>query len=326
MKPVPSLSAVVPVYNSEGTLLALVDELARVLPGIARRWEVILVNDGSQDGSWTVLESLAARHPEVKVVDLSRNFGQHAALLCGVRRASGELVVTLDDDLQHPPEEIPCLLKALTADVDVVYGRACQDQHEVWRRLGSGAVRWALSVTVGQAVAREASAFRLFRTRVRDAFSDFRGPYVSLDVLLSWGSRGSRVVEVAHHARAQGRSNYTLRHLVGHALDVITGFSSLPLQLASLLGLAATLFGVGVLIYVVGRYFIEGGGVPGFPFLASIISIFAGVQLLTLGVFGQYLGRIHQRALERPAYVVRDSGASGDASPEATPRAPNSPL
>lgn len=307
MKPVPSLSAVVPVYNSEGTLPALVDELARVLPDLAQRWEVILVNDGSRDGSWTVLEELAARHPEVKAVDLARNFGQHAALLCGVRQASGDLVVTLDDDLQHPPDEIPRLVEALASNVDVVYGRAHQDEHEFWRRLGSRAVRWALGVTVGHTVAREASAFRLFRTRVRDAFADFRGPYVSLDVLLSWGSRGSRVVEVEHHARAQGRSNYTLRRLVGHAMDVITGFSSLPLQLASLLGLAATLFGVGVLIYVVGRYFIEGGSVPGFPFLASIISIFAGVQLLTLGVFGQYLGRIHQRALERPAYVVRDS-------------------
>ncbi|GMV08151.1 MAG: glycosyl transferase [Gemmatimonadota bacterium] len=319
MKPVPSLSAVVPVYNSEGTLPALVDELARVLPDVAHRWEVILVNDGSRDGSRAVLESLAAGRPQVRVVDLARNFGQHAALLCGVRRATGELVVTLDDDLQHPPEEIPRLLEALGPDVDVVYGRATQDEHEIWRRLGSRVVRWALSVTVGHTVAREASAFRLFRTRVRDAFADFRGPYVSLDVLLSWGSRGSQVVEVAHHARARGRSNYTLRRLVGHALDVITGFSSLPLQLASLLGLAATLFGGGVLVYVVGRYFIEGGSVPGFPFLASIIAIFAGVQLLTLGVFGQYLGRIHQRALERPAYVVReDSGPTPPSAPPTT--------
>ena len=320
----PSVTAVIPVYNSEATLPALVEGVSSALGSVSERWEIILVNDASRDGSWAVMERLMGKHPNLVIVDLARNYGQHAALLCGVRMARGEVVVTLDDDLQHPPEEIPALLDALEGGVDVVYGRARQDEHQAYRRVGSRVVRLALSLTVGPDVARNASAFRAFRTRLRDAFADFRGPYVSLDVLLSWGSRGSRVVTVSHHPLQRGRSNYTLRRLVHHAMDVITGFSTVPLQIASLLGLGATVFGVGVLIYVVGRYIIEGGSVPGFPFLASIISIFAGVQLLTLGVFGQYLGRIHQRALERPAYVVR-THQDPDATPPATPRTPGSP-
>jgi len=306
MNRIPSLSALVPVYNSESTLPRLVDELSGVLEQVAERWEIILVNDGSRDRSWEVLQRLAAERPGLVVVDLAHNFGQHAAILCGIRRARMELVVTLDDDLQHPPAEIPKLLAALADDVDVVYGRARQEEREPWRRMGSSAVRWALGVTVGHTLAREASAFRLFRRRVRDAFVDFRGPHVSVDVLLSWGSRGSKLVETAHRAREVGRSNYSFCRLASHAMDIITGYSSLPLQVASLLGLAATVFGVGVLIWVVGRYLIEGGSVPGFPFLAATIAIFSGVQLIALGVFGQYLGRIHQRSLDRPAFVVRD--------------------
>lgn len=302
----PYLSVVVPVYRSRATLDALGEGLRAVLPTLAERWEVILVNDGSRDGSWEAIQELARRDARIRGIDLSRNSGQHAALLCGVRRAEGTLVVTLDDDLQHPPEEIAKLLARLSGDVDLVYGRARREEHDVWRTVGSRVIRWALGLTAGAAIGREASAFRLFRTELRDGFRDFVGPHVSLDVLLSWSARASAVVPVEHHRREVGTSTYTLRKLLRLAMDIITGYSVAPLQFASILGLAFTGFGLVVLVYVVGRYLIEGGSVPGFPFLAATIAIFSGVQLLTLGIFGQYLGRIHQRSLDRPAYVVRE--------------------
>lgn len=300
----PGLSAVVPVYNAEGTLRELCTRLAEVLGAAAGDWEIVLVDDGSRDGSWPLIQELSRDDPRVRGLGLARNSGQHATLLCGVRAARCEMVVTLDDDLQNPPEEIPKLLAAL-GDADLVYGRAPREERELWRRFGSSVIRWTLGIATGQAAARNASPFRLFRREITHAFEDFQGPYVSLDVLLSWGAKDVRVAEVEHHARKAGRSSYSLLRLVRHAFDVVTGYSSFPLQVASALGLAFTLFGGLVLVYVVGRYFLEGGSVPGFPFLASIIAIFSGVQLLTLGVFGQYLGRIHQRSLDRPAYVVR---------------------
>ncbi len=165
----------------------------------------------------------------------------------------------------------------------------------------------ALQVTLGVEVAQKVSAFRAFRTQVREGFARYEGPYASLDVLLSWGTNRFGDVPVRHEARQAGASNYTFRKLAVHAINVVTGFSILPLQLASLMGFGFTLFGLLVLIYVLGRYFLEGGSVAGFPFLASVIAIFSGAQLLTLGIFGEYLARMHFRLMHKPTYVVRST-------------------
>ena len=301
------VSVVVPVFNSEATITPLVARLEQVLAGVTDRLELILVNDGSRDESWTSIVALAAERPQVRGLNLMRNYGQHNALLCGVRQARHEVVVTMDDDLQHPPEEVPKLLEALTGDIDVVYGTPSAEQHGFWRKLSSQVTKLALQAAMGVETARKVSAFRAFRTELRDAFADYRGPFVSIDVLLTWGTTRFASVAVAHHARAAGRSNYTFGQLVRHALNMMTGFSTLPLQLASLIGFAFTLFGVGVLVYVVGRYFLEGTSVQGFPFLASVIAIFSGAQLFALGIIGEYLARMHFRMMERPTYAVRHS-------------------
>lgn len=307
MNRVASCSVVVPVYRAAGTVGPLCERLSAVLPGVAARHEIVLVNDASPDASWAVIRELARARAEVRGVNLTRNFGQHAALLCGIRAATGDVIVTMDDDLQHPPEEIPRLLEALVEGVDVVYGTPREEARELWRRLGSGLIRRTLRVAMGVDSALRASAFRAFRRELRDGFAAFASPYVSIDVLLSWSTARFTAVEVAHNPRQQGRSNYTLRRLVRHAWDMITGFSTAPLQLASFTGFLFTCFGVLVLAWVVGRYLVLGGSVPGFPFIASIIAIFSGVQLFTLGIIGQYLGRVHQRALSRPPYVVRET-------------------
>jgi undecaprenyl-phosphate 4-deoxy-4-formamido-L-arabinose transferase len=303
---VPGLSAVVPAYHSELSLPPLIARLEPVLAALADRFEVILVNDGSRDRTWPVIVDLMRTHAWVRGIDLMRNCGQHNALLCGIRAAQYELIVTLDDDLQDPPEEIPKLLEALTSDVDVVYGAPIAEVHGFWRDLASQVTKIVLQGALGAETARMVGPFRLFRTAVRRAFADYRGMFVNIDVLLTWGTTRFRAVRVRHDARQLGQSNYGLGKLLTHTLNMLTGFSTLPLQLASYLGFALTLLGGVLLAYVMARFVLVGVAVPGFAFLASIIIIFSGTQLFTLGVIGEYLSRMHFRLLDRPAYVVRD--------------------
>ncbi|MCB0200192.1 MAG: glycosyltransferase family 2 protein [Anaerolineae bacterium] len=301
----PSISIVVPVFNSEGTLSELVSRLKAVLPEVASEWEIILVNDGSRDQSWQSIEALIASNLTVRGINLMRNYGQHNALLAGIRAAQHEIIVTLDDDLQNPPEEIPCLLDKLAEGYDVVYGAPQQEQHGFFRDLASRVTKIALQGAMGAETARYVSAFRAFRTQVRDGFSRYQGPYVSIDVLLTWGTSRFTAIRVRHEPRHVGVSNYTFGKLMTHSLNMMTGFSTIPLQLASWIGFGFTAFGLIVLVYVIGRYLIQGGSVPGFPFLASIVAVFSGAQLFALGIIGEYLARIHFRMMDRPAYVVR---------------------
>jgi len=305
-----SISIVVPVYNSEDILPQLIARLHNVLCENFYNFEVVLVDDGSRDQSWDVICALAAQYDWIHGISLMRNYGQHNALLCGIRAAKYEVIVTMDDDLQHPPEEILKLLGYLAQGYDVVYGTPEREQHGFWRNIASQITKLVLQSIMGVETARKVSAFRVFRANIRDAFARYQGPFVSIDVLLSWGTTRFAAVPIRHDPRWMGTSNYTFLKLVTHAFNMLTGFSVLPLQLASVVGFAFTLFGLLVLVYVVGRYLIQGGSVPGFPFLASIIAIFSGAQLLSLGIIGEYLARMHFRIMERPPYVVRyDKGA-----------------
>ena len=301
-----TISVVVPVYNSEGTLAELVHRLQTVLPSCASAFEIILVNDGSHDRSWQVIDDLVAKFPSVRGINLMRNYGQHNALLAGIRAANHELVATLDDDLQNPPEEIPKLVKKLAEGYDVVYGTPAHERHGLWRDLASQITKLALQASMGVETARKVSAFRVFRTQLRGAFADYRSPFLSIDVLLTWGTSRFSFVTVRHDPRTVGVSHYTLGKLIAHAINMITGFSTFPLQIASLVGFGFTLFGLGVLVYVIGRYLLQGTTVPGFPFLASVIAIFSGAQLFALGIIGEYLTRMHFRMMERPTYTVRE--------------------
>jgi undecaprenyl-phosphate 4-deoxy-4-formamido-L-arabinose transferase len=236
-----------------------------------------------------------------------RNYGQQNALLMGIRAARNEIIITIDDDLQNPPEEIPKLLDKLAEGIDVVYGKPQRQQHGLWRDMASTVTKLALQGAMGAATARDASAFRAFRTQLRDAFADYKSPYVSIDVLLTWGTTRFTAIEVRHDPRLVGASNYTFRKLVVHALNMMTGFSTWPLQAASLMGFGFTLFGIAVLLFVLGRYVMLGGSVPGFPFLASIVAIFSGAQMLALGIIGEYLARMHFRMMGRPSSVIRNT-------------------
>jgi glycosyltransferase involved in cell wall biosynthesis len=312
------LSVVVPVYRSEAILPELVERLESVLDRIAASYELVLVNDGSPDASWDVICQLAKRHSWIRPINLMRNYGQHNALLCGIRAAAYDVVVTIDDDLQHPPEEIPKLLAVLAQGFDVVYGTPEHEEHGLLRDLASLATKMALQNVMGASIARRVSAFRAFRREVAAAFSHYEGSFVSVDVLLTWGTNRFAAVPVAHEPRRHGPSGYTFRKLITHAMNMMTGFSTLPLQVASLVGFVFTFFGFCVLGYVLIRYFSHGDPVPGFPFLASIVALFSGAQLFALGIIGEYLARMHFRSLQKPPYVVRlDEAKSRPASREA---------
>ncbi|MFC1878742.1 glycosyltransferase family 2 protein [Chloroflexota bacterium] len=306
----PKLSIVIPVYNSEDSLEELVARLGKVLPDISSCFEVILVNDGSRDRSWEIIRQLGQQYTWIHGINMMRNYGQHNALLCGLRAANYEIVVTLDDDLQHPPEEIPLLLAKIDEGFDVVYGTPVQQQHGLWRNLASVITKLSLQGAMGVGNARNVSSFRAVRTQTREAFTQFRSPFVVLDVLLTWGTTRFTSVPTHHEPRQRGKSNYTFGKLIQHAINMVTGFTILPLQFASLLGFGFAVFGVLVLIYVIGRYLIQGGSAPGFPFLASTIAIFSGVQLFALGIIGEYLARMHFRSMEKPTYTMREQFSS----------------
>jgi len=298
------ISVVVPVFNSAAILPQLVKRIWHVLETTQKRIELILVNDGSADESWRMIKKLSVKYPFIKGVCLMRNYGQHNALLAGIRLAQYDKVVTLDDDLQNPPEEIPNLLKALSPKVDVVYGVALEKSFPARRKLCSAALRILLGVIVGHQTATAVSSFRSFRTKIRDAFDRYDDPFVSIDVLLAWGASCTKSVKVNHNPRISGTSTYNTLKLLGHALDMVTGFSAIPLRLASITGFTFVLFGFAVFLYVIGCYFFKSGSVPGFPFLASIVTLFSGAQLFALGLIGEYLAKIHFRSMNRPPYVV----------------------
>ena len=234
---------------------------------------------------------------------LMRNYGQHNATLCGVREARYEVIITMDDDLQNPPREIPKLLEKLAEGHDVVYGVSRRRQQAWWKTLASVIVKRAIAYVMGLRTVRDIGAFKAFRADLRRSFEDFNGPDVLVDVLLSWGTSRFASVTVEEEPRIVGKSNYNLFKLIRVSLLVLTSYTTVPLRFASIIGFLFTLFGMGVLIYVITVYF-SAGSIPGFPFLASTIIIFSGVQLFALGIIGEYLARVFERTGGKHTYVI----------------------
>jgi undecaprenyl-phosphate 4-deoxy-4-formamido-L-arabinose transferase len=226
--------------------------------------------------------------------------------LCGIRAARNEIIITLDDDLQHPPEEIPKLLAKINEGYDVVYGKPEQEQHGILRDMLSILTKRVLASAMGVSNIKDISAFRAFRTNLRGAFTNFQSPQLLLDVLLSWGTTRFSSVRVRHEPRFSGKSNYNFKRLFNQMLLILTGFSTLPLRVASVAGFIFTLFGAAIFVYAVVNYLFR-GSVPGFTFLASIVAVFSGVQMFALGIMGEYLGRMFSRSMERPTYAVKET-------------------
>jgi len=300
-----TLSVVVPVYRSAGTLVELAQRIADSL-GVANL-ELILVDDSSADDSWLVVQRLATDYPWVRGIRLGRNSGQHAALLAGVRAATHSLTVTIDDDLQNPPEEIPKLVETIQrTGADVVYGVPSDPAHAGWRKGSGWLVRKSMKAVLGVKEVVDMSSFRIFRTDLRNAFDVRVGPGVSLDALLAWGASDFQTVTVEHSPRQEGRSHYSLRKLWRFAIDTITGYTTVPLQAVSALGFITAIVGIVLMIGFVLVPFARGISIQGFPFLASTIILFSGIQLITLGVVSEYLAKMHFRIMNKPEYVVAE--------------------
>jgi len=307
MNRLPTLSIVIPVFEANQALETLYDRLIKTLTGLRCQFEIIFVEDGGRGQSWTFIEKLARQDDRVRGIRLSRNYGQHNALLCGIRVARFEIIVTMDDDLQHPPEELPKMLTLLLeSGQDVVYGTAKHPQHGAMRNLATLITKLALRTVMDGETVRLVSAFRVFRSEVVTSFRNYDGPFVSIDVLLTWGTTRFAGLYVRHEPRQKGTSGYTPRKLISHTLNLVTGLTPLPLRLASAIGLALSFVGLIIICYVLIVYFLRGSTVPGFPFLASVISLFSGAQLFAIGIIGEYLSRMHFRTMGKPSYVVRD--------------------
>jgi undecaprenyl-phosphate 4-deoxy-4-formamido-L-arabinose transferase len=303
--PETKLSVVVPVYGSANTLPSLVDRLRAVLESIRIRYELIFVEDGGMDDTWRVLEDLATKHQDVVVaIQLMRNFGQHNAVMCGLRQALGEFIVTLDDDLQNPPEEIPKLLEAIeSGGYDLVYGEYGSKKHEPWRNFGTFLVNRFYRIVFRSKVT--VTSFRIMRRDLAQSILSYDLNFTFLDGLLAWNTQriGSR--EVAHHPRKDGKSGYTLPRLITLAMNLFTNFSLLPLQIVSLFGFVASLGGFVLGLWYLFAYFFGRISVPGYASIIIAILILGGVQLLAIGIIGEYLGRLHLNVNRKPQYTVR---------------------
>lgn len=306
----PSLSVVIPAYRSGQMLESLCEDLLTTVTPIVDELEILLIDDASPDGTWNTIVSLAQTHTQVRGLRLSRNYGQHNALLAGLRMARFPLVLTMDDDGQHPPSQVPTLFSALTDGVDLVYGHPTEEQQSRLRNVTSRATKRAMASALGPDVYVRSGAFRLFRRELVAAADDVHDPAVSVDVILSWATTRVVDVDVQFSKRQSGTSGYSLTRLARHALNMVTGYSTRPLRWVSAAGLLCALLGFGLLVFVLVRFVLGGSDVAGFTFLAAAVTLFSGVQLLSLGVLGEYLGRMHFRSMGKPSYVIRERTAS----------------
>jgi polyisoprenyl-phosphate glycosyltransferase len=299
------ISVVVPVYNSADILPTLHDRLQAVLLGLGKSFEVVYIDDGSHDASWLVLQQLQARDPShIMAIQLMRNYGQHNALMCGFRHVRGEFIITMDDDLQHPPEELPKLLGAIDdPHLDLVYGTYARKQHAGTRNIASWLVNRFYRLVFQSPVT--VTAFRILRRELVETILPYSLNFTFVDGLLAWNTRRIGEVKVAHDPRAKGVSGYRFRKLLTLALNLFTNFSLLPLQFVSVCGLTAATSGFVLGLYYLYLHLKSSITVPGYASTIVSILVLGGLQLLGLGIMGEYVGRLHLNVNRKPQYSVR---------------------
>ncbi len=312
------ISVVIPVYGSEKTIAPLCEELKTLfrqeLP--TTDYEIILVNDCSPDNVGAVLSRIAMDDPHVRVYTFIRNFGQHNATLFGIRQADYSVTVTMDDDGQHNPADIPRLVKTLRESREhIVYACPQKENRGFFRSWASRSIKQWMNRFLGVRGATSIASFRCFDTCLRDMFADYSGSDVFVDALLSWGSPSISIPTQLRN-RKEGESGYTLKKLITHAMNLITSFSVVPLRFACLCGILLTMMGLLLLVIVGIRFLYVGREAPGFILLFSSLVTFSGIQLLTLGVFGEYIGRIYLRQMHRPQYVLSHSESKEKGGPD----------
>ena len=316
----PFVSIVVPVYGGSAALPELCDRTAVAMEAAGFRHELILVDDRGQREAWDIIKGIAQRRADVVGLRLGRNFGQHAATIAGIANARGTLVVTMDDDLEHPPEAIPALLAACDDEHPLVYGAFDQRTHSRYRNLSSDLMRRTLKRAFPD-MNEEYTSFRAMDASLARRLPEFGFSRPYIDGMLSWMTSSVRVVPIAHGERRHGESTYTMRKLVSHASNIFVSFSQLPLRIASYTGAAIALASFAYLLYIVWGHFRGTITNPGYTSLMSVVLLACGIQLLILGVFGEYVGRLMAAAYRKPVFSIESrTGASGH-----SPSAPGTP-
>lgn len=297
------VSIVVPVYGGSTALPELCSRLDVAMRTAGLSYEVILVDDRGQAEAWSVINTVAARHPQVRGLRLGRNFGQHAATICGISYARGKWIVTMDDDLEHPPESVPVLLAAGDDDHPLVYGTFEKRTHAAYRNLSSELMRRMLKRAFPD-LNEDYCSFRAIHAPLAkqlDRFG-FNRPYI--DGMLSWLTSSTRSVSVPHEQRQHGESTYTMRKLLSHAANIFVTFSYLPLRIATFGGAVLASISFLYLLYVIYGKLTGGINDPGYASLMSVVLFACGIQLLILGVVGEYVGRLMGATFRRPVYIV----------------------
>ena len=304
----PRYSVVIPVHDEAEILPQLYDRLRTVLDGLDGDWELILVDDGSRDGSYALMVELHGRDPRVRVLRFSRNFGHQVALTAGLDRARGEAVVTMDGDLQHPPETIPELVARWREGNEVVYGVMSARAGETWfKRTTSTAFYRLLRRLTDVEMPAAAGDFRLIDRKALDAFKALRESNRYVRGMFSWiGFRQTGVPYVCAE-RPGGRSKYTPRRMLKLASDAIVGFSTLPLRLALNLGFAVSVISIIFGLSALATKLAGGFAVPGWASIMILVGLVGGIQLIVIGVIGEYIGRIYDEVKQRPLYLVSAS-------------------
>lgn len=301
----PELSIVIPLYRSEAGIGALFEELAKL--SIGESFEVVFVDDGSSDRTGERCRELLERAPfAAQLIELTRNFGEHNAVLAGYRHARGRWVVNIDDDLQNPPQEAVRLFRyARDHGFDAVYSSYEEKQHSTWRNLGSRLANAVADQMLEKPKGLYLSSFRCVTAAVAREVSRYEGPFPYIDGLITQVTQRIGTLAVRHDPRRIGESSYDLRKLVGLWLNILLNFSILPLRVAIVLGLGTALVGVVLLVTAVIEALSHGTPV-GWGSLVAAITVFAGVQLIVLGGIGEYLGRVFLTLNRRPQSVVRE--------------------
>jgi len=304
MKVEPALSIVIPVYNEEGSLEPLYYRLEETLRGRGDPFEIIFVDDGSTDGSPEILKRLWEKNEGVKVIRLNRNYGQHAAIFAGFEHAQGEIVVTLDADLQNPPEDIPKLVERIKDGYDVVGGWRKSRRDTLPRRIASYFINKITSKMVGIEMRDYGCMLRAYRREVVQNIGKCSEISSFIPALANFFAGSVAEVEVGHEKRNTGRSKYNLFRLIRLNFDLVTGFSLLPIQIVSLSGIAIALLGLAFALFLLVRRFFVGPEVEGVFTLFAILFFFVGIQILALGLIGEYIGRIYLEVRGRPRYII----------------------
>lgn len=301
----PYISIVIPVFNEEESLHALMGELEPVMTRMGNPYEIILVDDGSSDKSLDILRSFQTKNPNIVVIEFSRNFGQHSAIFAGFEHARGEIVVTLDADLQNPPEAIPTLVRTMESGYDVVGGWREDRQDSIFRKLPSKLVNKIISWSTGVKLKDYGCMLRAYRRDIVRQICKCSEISSFIPALANTFARSIAEIEVPHRNRAEGRSKYSIRRLIRLNFDLMTGFSLFPIQAISTFGLITAVTGVGFSVFLFIRRLIVGPEAEGLFTLFAVLFAFIGIMILALGIIGEYVGRIYNEVRKRPRFVVR---------------------